>query len=198
MQTNIGGLLNLFLLTSFATCAASPTSSQPSLFLPRQDGRIRCDTRTKPPTRPSFQDCQGFLWDLSVKSHQEPAGAFKWYGYELGPCDDCVELPTLVIFRNRRCAGLIDSDDKNHQDFSVFDLKELWQALSGVVGVCWLGEKHNGIGYPGSQIAWAGLVENIWMNSEILTKESLVHGNRTLNILDLDGDGTRSAVKSSS
>ena len=198
MKTHLGELLIPLLLASLAYCAAIPTSSQPSLFLPRQNSRIRCDKRTKPPTMPSFQDCQGFLWDLSVKSHQEPRGAFKWYGHQLGPCENCVELPTLVRFQGRQCAGFIDSDDMDHRDFSVFDLTELWQALSGVVGVCWLEEKHNGIGYPGSQTAWACLVENIWTNSEILAKGSLVHGNRTLNILDLSGEGTKSVVNSSS
>ena len=198
MQIHFGGLLNLCLLTSLACCAALPTFSKRSLFIPCQHCRIQCDARTQRPLKPSFQDCQDFLWALSVKSHQEPIGAFKWYGRNLGPCDDCVQLPTLVSFEGQRCAAVIDVDDKDRRDFSVFDLRELWQALSDVVKVCWLSEKHNGRGYPGSQTAWAGFVDVGGAKSETLTKASSVRGNRTLNILDLSGEGIKSLVNSAS
>ena len=198
MQIHLGGiLLNLFLLTSLVCSAAHPNISHSSLFLPCQKCRIQCDGRTERPNDLFFQDCQKFLWDLSLKSHEEIQGSFKWYGRNLGPCEDCVNLPTIVHFGKQRCAGLIDVDDKFKWDFSVFDLKELWQALSDVIRVCWLGEKHNGRGYPGSQTAWAGFVKGVGTNSKAISKGSLVRGNRTVTILDLSGEFTNSAVKSS-
>ena len=197
MKAHLGEILKLFILTSLVSCVAHPKTSNHSLSIRFKQHSVQCDSRTKPPIRPSFQDCQGFLWDLSIKSHAEPRGAFKWYGRNIGPCDDCVELPTLVYFKDRRCAAVIDVDNKDRREFSVFDLNELWQALSGVVEVYWLRERQNGIGYPGSQTAWAGLAEGIDTKLGLLTKASLVQENRTLNILDLSGQGTKRVVKSS-
>ena len=185
MQAHFAEILNLLLLASFAGSADHPTISHRSLFLPAQHGRISCDARTKPPVEPSFQDCHDFLWDLSIKSHEEPQGAFRWYGRNLGPCVDCVKLPTIIHNRKQKCAALIDVDDKDSLEFSVFDLKELWRALSDMVGVCWLREKHNGRGYPGSQTAWAALVRGIGTRSGVLTQGSMAHGNKTFGIIDL-------------
>ena len=196
MKAHLGEILNLFILTSLACCAAHPKISNHSLLIPVQNYRTQCDPRTAPPIRPSFQDCHEFLWDLSIKSHTEPQGAFKWYGRNIGPCDDCVELPTLVYFKDRRCAAVIDVDDKDRQDFSVFDLKDLWQALSGMVEDCWLRKRRNGRSYPGSQTAWAGLVEGFGTEPGLLTKASLVQGNRSLTMLDLSEQGTKSVAKS--
>ena len=196
MKAHLGEILNLFILTSLACCAAHSKIFNHSLLIPVKNYRTQCDPRTEPPIRPSFQDCQTFLWDLSIKSHTEPQGTFKWYGRNLGPCDDCVELPTLVYFKDGRCAAVIDVDDKDRQDFSVFDLKDLWQALSGMVEACWLRKRQNGRSYPGSQTAWAGLVEGVGTKPGLLSKASLVQGNRSLNMLDLSEQGTKSVAKS--
>ena len=106
-----------------------------------------------------------------------------------------MDLPTIIRFKNHKCACLVDVDDKDRRAFSVFDLKELWQALSDVVKLCWLGERHNGRGYPGSQTAWAGFVESVGTESGALKNTSLLQG---INVLDLSEDGTKSVVKSSS
>lgn len=55
-----------------------------------------------------------------------------------------------------KCATVIDVDDKHENELSIFDLRDLWQALNDVVSECWLKEGHNGSAYADSQVAWAG------------------------------------------
>lgn len=94
-------------------------------------------------------------------------------------------LPAIVHIGRHACAAVIDVDDKDEKDFSVFDMKDLWQALSDVVGICWLGEKHNGRGYPGSQTAWTGFVRGVGSGTAVSLMETMMLGNRTVTILDL-------------
>jgi len=155
----------------------------------------KCDARTRPPTDPSFQDCQDLLWSLSIKAHREPTAAYRWYGRRLDPCDECVKLPTIVHFGRQKCAALIDVDDKHDDEVSIFGLRELWQASSDVVAVCWLGQRHNGLGYPGGHMAWAGFVKGTSLASEVLGIEMVRlgdgtkrRGGRRVTILDL-GEG---------
>ncbi len=152
----------------------------------------RCDARTKPPSNPSFQECQDFLWSLSDKAHKEPTAAYKWYGRRLEPCDECVKLPTIVHFGRQKCAALIDIDDEHEDEISIFDLRDLWQALSDVVSVCWLGQRHNGLGFPGGHLAWAGFIKGITLGAEVMGIEMLRLGNgterrggRRVSVLDL-------------
>ena len=170
----------LVLLSSFLTVCAWPP-------------RVKCDRRTKPPTIPSFQDCESFLNELAIKSHLEPKGAYKYYGRDLDPCKECVRLPTIIHFGRRKCAALIDVDDDDEKSWSIFGLADLWQALSDMVAVCWLEKKHNGRGYPASQAAWAGFVRGVSPRTGFLengTEASWMGltegwGNRTVNVIDL-------------
>ncbi|KAL8829160.1 MAG: hypothetical protein Q9191_002173, partial [Dirinaria sp. TL-2023a] len=141
-------LLTLFLLLS--TVLTLSTSYPP---------RIKCDTRSKPPKDPSFQDCSEFLWELSIKAHAEPQGSYKWYGREIDACTECVKLPTIIHIGTLKCATVIDVDDARETDLSIFGLTDLNAALSDVIGTCWLRQMHNGVGYPGAQAAWAGLIK---------------------------------------
>jgi len=166
----------LFLSTFFVLCASRTP---------------KCDARTRPPTDPSFKDCQDFLWSLAIKAHREPTAAYRWYGRRLDPCDECVKLPTIIHHGRQKCAALIDVDDKHEDEVSIFGLRELWQALSDVVAVCWLGERHNGLGYPGGQ-AWAGFFKGTSLGSEVLGIEMVSLGNgterrggRRMSVLDL-------------
>ena len=151
-----------------------------------------CDPRTKPPTEPSFQDCQNFLEVLSIRAQQEPPGTFKYYGRNIGSCDECVELPTIIFFKGRRCAALIDVFDKQKRDISIFDLRDLRKALGQLVSQCWLGKRQNGVGFPGDMTAWAGFIRAPGSRSTISRRDRAIMQNRTedwekrnISVLDL-------------
>ncbi|KAL8798472.1 MAG: hypothetical protein Q9182_006626 [Xanthomendoza sp. 2 TL-2023] len=134
----------------------TPAPPPPRIHNP---ARIQCDPSTPRPTTPSLHTCDLFLALLSQKAHQEPPGAFKYYGRHMGSCPLCVNLPVIMHFGgNRECAALIAVDEEDAGEFSVFGLMDLWRALRDVVGVCWVGEGRNGRGYPGGMTAWAGFV----------------------------------------
>lgn len=148
----------------------------------------QCDPRTKPPTKPSFQDCQTFLWNLAERSHKDPH-AYKWYGSRIEPCAECVKLPTIIHWKNFRSAALIDVDDEDEQDIGIFGYHDLWKALSDIVGDCWLKERHNGRGYPSASNVWAALIRGVSSQPGATVKRfegTNDWGNRTLNVLDLE------------
>lgn len=120
-----------------------------------------CDARTKPPKDPPVIACNDFLEYLSIKAHRQPRGEYRWYGRKLEPCDQCVKLPTIIHHGDLRCATLIDVDDENEDVPSIFGLSDLRQALSDVLGFCWLVKKRNGRGYPGGQAAWAAFTAGV-------------------------------------
>lgn len=147
-----------------------------------------CDVRTKPPIKPSFQDCQTFLWNLAQRSHKDPQ-AYRWYGRHLDACPECAKLPTIMHWKNLRCAALIDVDDADEREIAVFGLDDLWKALSNMVGKCWLKENHNGRGYPSGAAVWAALTVGVNPNLEVSLKAidgKRSQENKTLNVLNLD------------
>lgn len=126
--------------------------------------KVLCDRRTLPPKTPSFQACSLFLERLANLARKEPKGAYKWYGRHIDECSECTKLPAYVFFSGMSCATVIDVFDKDENSLSLFGMDDLERSLSAMVGKCWLGDgvyanRHNGIGYPGSQNAWAGLVK---------------------------------------
>lgn len=85
-------------------------------------------------------------------------------------------------------------DDQHENEVSIFGLRELWQALGDVLDVCWLGQRRNGQGFPGGQMAWARLVDSSSssLSSKMLEIEMLRLGNgtksredRRVSVLDL-------------
>lgn len=162
--------------------------------------RIKCDTHTKPPKVPSVKDCEKFLWELSIKAQAEPKGAYKYYARDIDPCKECVKLPTIIHFGALRCATVIDVDDGQEAELSIFGLTDLYAALSQVVGTCWLRQMHNGVGYPAAMAAWAGLIKrsNLRLGSSgnetmdledgtdaLMRNEVERWGNRTVSVIDL-------------
>lgn len=182
MRTRFSAYLSFVALSNLLTFCASVPPTHHSL---RLQPIIKCDARTKPPTNPSFQDCQDFLWDLSIKAHKEPPGAYKWYSRIIEPCSQCVELPTIIHFGNQKCAAIIDSEEKHEKEASIFGLRDLWQALSDVVSVCWLREKHNGIGFPDRQTAWAGFIRGPYPRLSFSSTDFAALGSGTVRIIDL-------------
>ena len=156
----------------------------------------QCDPRSNPPTKPSFQDCEAFLWNLSKLSHQD-RGAYKWYGRQLDPCKECVKLPTIIHWKNFRCAAIVDVDDADEEEIVVFGLTDLWRALSDVVGFCWLREQHNGRGYPSGSAVWAALIRGLTIQPGLRVKDMenrAEQRNSTMSVLDLDELYHESAV----
>lgn len=182
--------------TSICTFIKYP---DPSLSLQRDSRqRVECDLRTKRPTIPSFNDCEDFLELLSIKSHKEPSGAYSWYGRTIGMCEECIRLPTIVHYGNLKCAALIDVDDKNEKEIDLFGLRDLWLALNGVIGFCWLQERHNGRRYPGSNVAWKAFVRGVEVQqSRRSMGKSPTRGNSTVYLIDLDSQGGSRALFSS-
>ncbi|KAL8721899.1 MAG: hypothetical protein Q9181_007610 [Wetmoreana brouardii] len=191
--SNILRILLLF-STLFSFCTSRPPE---------------CDARTRPPRSPSLLSCENVLWTLRQKAQQEPPGAYKWYGRHLDPCDQCVQLPTIIHFGRKRCAIAIDVDDEHDDEPSIFDLGDLWEALRDVIQVCWMRENHNGRGYPGGQVAWAGFVKGptqgagvLWNDTAVLGDEAKAlwknetehWGNRTMSVLDLSEGWPDNAV----
>ncbi|KAL8778232.1 MAG: hypothetical protein Q9213_007511, partial [Squamulea squamosa] len=121
---------------------------------------------------------------LATRAQKQPRGEFRYYGRNIGDCDLCVNLPVIMhISRSGgyECAALIDVDEEHATTFSVFDFRDLWRALSELLRVCWLGEMHNGKGYPGSQTAWTTFVKGRgWVKGGYGTE-----GNRTVGVVDL-------------
>ncbi|KAL8947959.1 MAG: hypothetical protein Q9222_005806 [Ikaeria aurantiellina] len=172
-----------FLISVLLTiCTSKPISTPPLRNAPR----IQCDSRTKRPIRPSLNNCETFLENLSILSHKEKPGTFKYYGRNIGPCAQCVQLPTIIHIGKSKCAAVIDVDDKDAKDFSVFDTHDLWQALHAVIGVCWLGKKQDGRGFPNSQTAWAGFNEGIRSETGGILRKLPGYGNETMSLVDLD------------
>ena len=189
MQVCYKNIAFLLLLTSTAICISIryPESSLSTRKDARQ--RIECDPRTKRPTNPSFNDCEEFLEHLSIKSHNGPSGAYKWYGRNIGMCDECVKLPTVIHFGNLKCAALIEVDDGNEKEIDIFDLRDLWLALSNVIGFCWLRERHNGRGYPSSHKTWEAFVRGVGVRSGNFMEIPLHLDNGTMTMIDLDSEG---------
>ncbi|KAL8827692.1 MAG: hypothetical protein Q9170_006909 [Blastenia crenularia] len=139
----------------------------------------QCDARTKPPTNPSFYNCQEFLEILSIEASREPRGAYKYYGRHLEPCQLCVKLPVIIHYGTINCAAIIDVDDEHEKDLSIFGIIDLRQALADVVGVCWLGKRCNGRGFPAGMPAWAGFTRGVGPSLDIARKERTVLANWT-------------------
>ncbi|KAL8779175.1 MAG: hypothetical protein Q9213_007061 [Squamulea squamosa] len=179
------GPLSFKIFLLFALFASSAFPSPLSLFQ-SQEPRIRCVPGTKPPTNPSYQSCMAFMWKLSERSNQEPTGAYKWYGRDIGRCSECEDLPAIVHFGAGRCAALIDVDDNHEKDYSIFGLRDLWEALNGVIKECWLNpdpkKKLDGKGYPVKFPAWAIFTKG---TSHLQVDKIINLGNRTMNVLDL-------------
>ncbi|KAL9581651.1 MAG: hypothetical protein Q9212_003773 [Teloschistes hypoglaucus] len=92
-------------------------------------------------------------------------------------------------WKNLRCAAIIDVDDSDDQDIAVFGLDDLWEALSDMVGKCWLKENHNGRGYPSGAAVWAALIPGVTPNLGVSLKAinaTRIQQNETLNVLNLD------------
>ncbi|KAL8772273.1 MAG: hypothetical protein Q9209_002485 [Squamulea sp. 1 TL-2023] len=187
--------LTIFLL--FTLFASSAFSTPLSLFQ-GQEPRIQCVPGTKPPTNPSYQSRMAFMWKLSEKSNQEPTGAYKWYGRDTGRCSECEELPAIIHFGAGRCAALIDVNDNHAKDYSIWGLRDLYEALNGVIKYCWLNadpkKKLDGKGYPAKFPAWAIFTKGI---SHLPTDKVTNLGNQTPNVLDLS-EGWRSNTARSS
>lgn len=130
-----------------------------------------CDARTKPPKDPPVIACNDFLEYLSMKAHSQPRGEYRWYGRNIGPCNECVKLPTIIHHSGLGCATLVDVDDEKEDVPSIFGLSDLRQALSDVLGICWLTKKRNGRGYPGGQAAWAAFTQGVTPKLEIPWKD---------------------------
>lgn len=185
-------LMNIIFLLLFIATSVCSSLKHPDSSLALQgniDPFIECDPRTKRPTNPSLNDCEDFLELLNIKSHEELSGAFKRYGRDIGMCDKCVKLPAIIHFGKTKCAALIDVDDKNAKGVDLFDFRELYQALSDVIGLCWLQKKQNGRGYPGFYTAWALLIRGVGVQSGRFREGSLKRGNRTMSVIDLDSKG---------
>ncbi|KAL8730980.1 MAG: hypothetical protein Q9181_004475 [Wetmoreana brouardii] len=148
----------------------------------------QCDSHTRAPRNPSVGDCQSFLRSLSIKA-QEPGTIYKWFGRNIEPCDQCVQLPTIIQYGRFKCAALIDVDDEHETDVAIFDLGDVHQALLDLINVCWLAKGFNGRGYPGGQVVWAAFVEGIHPKLGIVgngMKEMETWTNRTVSILNLE------------
>ena len=188
MQVCLSGIAFLLLFISTSVCISL---KHPDSSLTLQNDLIpfiECDPRTKRPTIPSLNDCEDFLSLLNIRAH-EAAGAYSWYGRNIGTCDDCVKLPAIIYFGKSKCAALIDVDDQAAEGVDYFTLKMLYRALSDVILECWLQEKQNGRGYPGLITAWAGLIRGVGVQSGRFTEGSLKRGNRTISVIDLDSEG---------
>ena len=188
MQVCLSGIAFLLLFISTSVCI-SPQHPDPSFTLLNDiHPFIECDPRTKRPTIPSLNDCEDFLSLLNIRAH-EAAGAYSWYGRNIGTCDDCVKLPAIIHFGKSKCAVLIDVDEKAAEWVDYFNLKMLYRALSDVILSCWLKEKQNGRGYPGLLTVWAVFIRGVELQSGRFTEGSLKPGNRTISVIDLDSAG---------
>ena len=101
-------------------------------------------------------------------------------------CNECVKLPVVVRSGKGQCAAVIDVDDENEQELSIFGLMDLWHALSDMVSVCWLKAGLDGRGYPDRQYAWAQFFEDLRPS----LGEVPARGNGTGFVLDLSEDLT--------
>ncbi|KAL8860179.1 MAG: hypothetical protein Q9178_003443 [Gyalolechia marmorata] len=130
---------------------------------------------------------------------QEPPHAYKFYGRNIGTCSECTDLPFKLLFGQSRCAVLIDVNDADEKALSIFGLRELHNALQGVLEECWLNrdpaKRLNGRGYPGSMPAWAAFVKGD--SHRLGDPEAMMLGNRTLNVIDLSQGWPRNATSSS-
>lgn len=92
---------------------------------------------------------------------------------------------------------MVDVDDDDGEDetaLSIFGLTDLWEALEGVVQMCWLKgdvrKRCNGRGYPANFPAWAGFVRGkdglaVVGGGRGGTRGWRV-GNRTMSVIDLE------------
>ena len=117
--------------------------------------RTECALGSKPPTNPSYAACQTFLMALAAKAHEEPKGAYRWYGRDLDTCPECVRLPSAVQYGRIKCALLLDVDDEHEKDVAIFGLGDLWSAASEIMGRCWIRKKMDGRAFPEGQSVWA-------------------------------------------
>lgn len=199
MQTHVGYLTALLLSIVLPTCISGPTSPHTSRLTRSSQSLslspyIQCDPRTKRPTEPTTQQCRYFLLELWNKASNEPPGAYRWYGRDLDPCDECVRLPSIIHYGHAKCAAVVDVDEEHEKDLSILGLSDLYEALHGVLSVCWMEERKAGRAFPDRQSAWTTFVEGPKQGKGFSSNETVVLGDRVMSILDLRGKWTEHTI----
>lgn len=186
MRTSPYPLLAIFFFTALFIHFSVTTAISPSRAL-GWPALIECDLGTKPPRDPTYHECLAFTIRLHLMAMREPPEAYKFYGRNIGTCSECVDLPFKLLFGQSRCAVLIDINDADEKELSIFGLRELHGALQGVLEQCWLNrnpaKRFNGRGYPGNMPAWAAFVKGDTHRPG--DQEAMTLGNRTLKVIDL-------------
>ena len=198
MRTSRYPLLAIVLFTALFIHFSATTAISPSRAL-GWPALIECDPSTKPPRDPTYYECLAFTIRLHQIAKREPPHAYKWYGRNIGTCTECTDLPFKLLLGQSRCAVLIDIDDADEKEVSIFGLRELHGALQGVLEECWLNRiparRCNGRGYPGNMPAWAAFVKgDIHRPGD---QEAMTLGNRTLKVIDLSQGWPKNATSSS-
>lgn len=196
MQTQRHVLSAILLLAALFAIRSSASYPSRALGWP---SLIECDPRTKPPTDPTYHECLAFTSRLYLMVKTEPPEAYKYYGRNIGTCSECTDLPFKLLFGQSKCAVLIDIDDADEKELSIFGLRELHGALQGVLEECWLNrnpaKRFNGRGYPGNMPAWAAFVKGD--THRLRHQEATMLGNRTLKVVDLSQGWPKNATSSS-
>ena len=98
-------------------------------------------------------------------------------------------MPVILHFGRGKCATLIDVDDDDEKEISIFGLRDLYEALDGVITTCWLNlevvKRSNGRGYPFNGKAWAAFVRGCADGIGGMMRV----GNRRVNVVNLTRRG---------